>query len=144
MRLFLILRGYFLTNIYVSAKTLSQKWNSDVPDLVSRLLNVSNELMKSAQHENVDKLTPLSRALRLLLVELEEGRVSEKRRQTAREQMQKLWRASVWGDSDLWSRAAATSTGGSGTSGTVFDETQLELLLCNSMLYKLLQETQRF
>ena len=120
---------------------MTSKWNSDGLDLVSQLLS------KITRSDGQSMLQALSLSLRLLLIEVSSKQsigVSDRRRQSASECMQKLWRTAVHGDISLWIHAAATYTGSSDVSGTQFDEGHLEEVMSNSMLYKLLRETLSF
>ncbi|CAE7458026.1 unnamed protein product, partial [Symbiodinium microadriaticum] len=125
-----------------SAKVVAPHCSWDALDLVSKLLAVNSR-------DNADQvlLKSLSLALRLLLLELcsqPSDRMSDRRRGTCLEFMLKLWRAAVHGDVPLWIHAAAISTGTSGVSGDLFDESQLEEVMSRTILYKLLREALAF
>jgi hypothetical protein len=93
--------------------------------------------MKAHHDHKHDILTPLSLALRLILVDRKSthaGPAEKRHQEQLNDHMLKVWRVAVWGDSGLWIHAAATSTAG-------FDESQLEEVMTGSMLYKLLRET---
>lgn len=119
-----------------STRGLRGQWNFDIPDLVSRLLSIATDLARSHHDQQSDILTPLSLALRLLLVHRKckhSGAAEKRHKELLGENMTKLWCAAVWGDSELWTQAAAISATG-------FDEKQLEEIMASTMLYKLLCE----